>query len=84
MTHASSGRDGCVRCKDAGSVDSGAIDATEDAAARVHGAFRRPVLVLLEVLRTEPPTLQPAPVPAGATAERFAADDVAVAVPDDA
>ena len=40
----------CVRCKDAGSVDSSAIDATEDAAARVHSAFRQPVLVLLEVL----------------------------------
>ena len=32
--HAPTGRDGRVRCKDAGSVDSSAIRATEDAAAR--------------------------------------------------
>ena len=50
MIDAPSGRDGCVRCKDAGSVDSSAIGATEDAAACVHSASRRPVLVLLEVL----------------------------------
>jgi len=50
MTHALTGRDGRVRCKDAWSVDSGAIGATEDAAACVHSAFRQPVLVLLEVL----------------------------------
>src|SRR6478736_288243 len=43
------GRDGCVRCKDAGSLDSSAIEATEDAAACVHSAFQRPVLVLSEV-----------------------------------
>ena len=43
------GRAGCVRCKDAGSLDSSAIGATEDAAACVHSAFQRPVLVLAEV-----------------------------------
>jgi hypothetical protein len=40
-----------VRCKDAGSLDSGAIEATEDAAGCVPSAFRRPVLTLLELLR---------------------------------
>jgi hypothetical protein len=50
MTHAPMGRDGCVRCEDAGSADSPAIGATEDAAACVHSAFQRPVLVLLEAL----------------------------------
>ena len=49
MTHAPMGRAGCVRCKDAGSLNSRAIEATEDAAACVHSAFQRPVLVLLEV-----------------------------------
>src|SRR5262249_25801591 len=43
------GRAGCVRCKDAGSLDSRAIEATEDAAACVHSAFQRPVLVQLGV-----------------------------------
>jgi hypothetical protein len=54
MTHALSGRDGRVRCKDAGSVDSSAIGATEDTAARVHSAFRQAVLVLLEALVGQP------------------------------
>ena len=36
--HASLGCDGWVRCKDAGSVNSSAIRATEDAAACPHGA----------------------------------------------
>src|ERR1700740_2130869 len=60
MTHALTGRDGCVRCKDAGSVDSSAIDATEDAAACVHSAFRQPVLVLLECLEVLEVLSQPA------------------------
>ena len=51
------GRAGCVRCKDAGSLDSSAIGATEDAAACVHSAFQRPVLVQLEVLLTLAPAL---------------------------
>src|SRR5205814_4823407 len=50
MTHAPMGRAGCVRCKDAGSLDSSAIEATEDAAACVHSAFQRPVLIQSEVL----------------------------------
>ncbi len=52
--HAPAGRAGCVRCKDAGSLDSSAIEGTEDAAACVHSAFRRPVLLLVEVLSREP------------------------------
>ena len=40
-----------MRCKDAGSLDSSAIEATEDAAACVPSAFRRPVLILLELLK---------------------------------
>ncbi len=40
-----------MRCKDAGSIDSGAIDATEDAAACAHSAFRQSVLVLSEIPR---------------------------------
>src|SRR5258705_13528729 len=58
--HALTGRDGCVRCKDAGSLDSSAIEATEDAAACVPSAFRRPVLILLGLLgrATEEPGLE--------------------------
>jgi hypothetical protein len=47
--HALTGRDGCVRWKDAGSLDSSAIGATEDAPACVPSAFRQPVLILLEL-----------------------------------
>src|SRR5260221_13020182 len=54
------GRDGCVRCKDAGRVDSSAIDATEDAAARVPSAFQRPVLSVLVA-----PSPQASPPPWG-------------------
>jgi hypothetical protein len=43
--HALTGRDGCVRRKDAGSLDSSAIEATEDAAVCVPSAFRLPVLI---------------------------------------
>src|SRR5262249_20820552 len=35
------GRDGCVRCKDAGRADSSASGPPEDAAARVHSASGR-------------------------------------------
>src|SRR3954447_1132337 len=41
--HALIGCDGCVRCKDAGSANSGAIREPEDAAACVPGAAERPV-----------------------------------------
>jgi len=44
--HALIRRAGCARGKDAGSVDSGAIDATEDAASRRPSAAKRPVLTL--------------------------------------
>ena len=43
---------GACAARTQGAGDSGAIGATEDAAARVHSAFRRPVLVQLEVPET--------------------------------
>ena len=42
---------GACDARTQGAGDSGAVGATEDAAARVHSAARQPVLVLLELLR---------------------------------
>jgi hypothetical protein len=45
---------GACDARTQGALDSSAIEATEDAAACVHSAFQRPVLVLLEVLSEAP------------------------------